>query len=80
MDDSDFLPDVFTEKHVQRTIGLTDRELKLFSMFAKEKGWKVAKTMRVCTKAVILLEYKKANSLEEALRKSSLLEVDRRRK
>ena len=47
-------------------------------MYAKEKGWKTTKTMRVCTKAVILMEYKKAISLSDALDKACRLEVDRR--
>jgi hypothetical protein len=79
---SDFLPAEEKEPRSKnaRLIGMTKKEVDLFTMYAKEKGWPLTGTMRICTRAVILMAYKKANSLEEALKKSSLLDADGRAK
>jgi len=77
---SDFVPDAQFEGRKSRPVRMTDKEYSLFSAYAKEKGWPVTKTIRICTRAIILMEYKKANSLEEALKKSFLLDGDGRSK
>lgn len=78
--DDIFIPDALPE--VRRSVGmtLTEKERKLFKIYATEKHMPVAKLMRVCVRAVMLLEYKKANSLEEAMRKATLLDLDGRSK
>jgi hypothetical protein len=77
---SDFLPEEESEARKSRPVLLTDKEQNLFRMYGKEKGWKVTTTMRICTKAVILLEYQMANSLIEALKKAEKLDIDGRKK
>lgn len=80
MTESDFLPEVEIEARKSRPVLLTDKEQNLFKMYGKEKGWKVTTAMRICTKAVILLEYQMASSLNEALKKAEKLDIDGRKK
>jgi hypothetical protein len=81
MEAKDFLPEEINEPRKSIPLLLTDKEKKLIKMYAKEKGWSsLTGTMRICTKAVILMEYQMAGSLEEALKKSTLLEIDGRKK
>jgi len=78
MDNNDFLPDTLPERRKQVIIVLTDKEKALFTTYGKDKGWSVGKTLRICGRAVILMEFKKVNSFEEALRKATLLDIDGR--
>ena len=76
---SDFMPEEESEARKSSPILLTEKEKTLFKMYGKEKGWQVTTTMRICTKAVILLEYQMANSLNEALKKAEKLDIDGRK-
>lgn len=78
IDNNDFLPTELGELRKSCQIGFTEKEHLLFVTYGKTKNWTFSKTVRVLARAAILLEYKKANSLDEAIRKSVLLDVDRR--
>ena len=80
IESEDFLPAEMPEVRKISAVLLTNQEKKLFIMYGKEKGWPVTKVMRVCTKAVILYENKRATTLLEAMVKAELLEVDGRKK
>jgi hypothetical protein len=61
-----------------KLIQFSKKERALFETYAKQKGWSFSKMFRICARAVILLEYKQAASLEEALSKAVLLDIDGR--
>ena len=79
MDNDAFLPDpVKRGPRGTKNIQFSKKERALFETYAKEKGWPFSRMFRICARAVILLEYKKALTLEEAIKKSVLLDIDGR--
>lgn len=78
MDNDAFIPEPDHCRREVKNIQFTKKERALFEMYAKDKGWGFSKMFRITARAVILLEYKKALSLEEALKKAVLLDVDGR--
>lgn len=78
MDNTAFVPNVVKEKRKQYLVGMTKQEKALFDTYAESKGWAFAKALRIGTRAAMLMEYKKANSIEEAINKSLKLDIDGR--
>lgn len=78
MDNEDFLPDTLSEKRKGYLVGLTTKEKTLYDTYSKAKGWSFPKMMRICSRAVILMDLRKVNSFEEAMKKATLLDIDGR--
>lgn len=80
MEVNDFIPDPEQERRTTKAFLVSKKERFLFETYAKEKGWSFTKMVRICIRAIILMEYNRASSLEEALKKAFLLDVDGRSK
>lgn len=75
MDNYEIKPPVKRGPRGTKGIQFSKKERALFESYAKAKGWPFSRMFRVCTRAVILLEYNKASTLEEAIKKSVLLDI-----